>query len=145
MPRLVLLAAALTLSPAVYAQSVDGWVQIRNAPETAESGGLVDLFAAFRDGDHQIVFSFDGDPAAFILFSEVRHDGRVLGRFESLPHPYIPGDMFMAPEAFGFIGVLLAHTDDWRLEPGRYEVRLEARPVGSRDRLRPAVLAFDVR
>lgn len=132
----------------VQAQRVEGRIQIENPPRTLTSGNVLDLFKAFREGEHQIVFSFEGDPANFVLRSEVRHNGESLGTFEGPPMPYIPGDMFMCPEAFGFVG-LLGHDGTpgdafGRLAPGEYEVRLEAVPQRVDGYIQSASLGFIV-
>lgn len=107
----VLLVAVLVwgdLPYAVHAQEVEGTVRIENPPKELESGSLLDLFAAFRKGEHQIHLEFESDvPFVPVQFQTVvRKDGKTLGRATRDPMPYFPGDTLMCPEAFDFVPII---------------------------------------
>jgi hypothetical protein len=154
-PRLFLtLAALLTVSLAwggavhsAHAQEVRGAVQIDSPPEELESGSLLDLFAGFREGEHQIHLQFKSDaPFVPVQFQTVvRKDGKRLGRATRDPMPYFPGDMLMGPEAWDFVPILHRSTNrEGRLPPGDYEVTLVAENVEGEAGIRPATFGFTV-
>jgi len=129
------------------AQDVRGAVIVDNPPEALESGSLLDLFAAFRTGEHQIHLEFESDADVVpVQFQTImRKDGETLGRSRRDPMPYFPGDMLMCPEAWGFIAMLNELADDeGQLPPGDYEVLLVAENVEGEAGIEPAEFQFTV-
>lgn len=127
--------------------SKQGGVYVDNPPEELESGSLLELFAGFREGEHQIHFEFESDadivPVRFQTL--VRKDGETLGRSSRDPMPYFPGDMLMCPETWEFIAMLSELTDEeGLLPPGEYVVVLFAEGVETEGTVEPAEIQFVV-
>ena len=144
----------LSMPQTAFAQEVRGAVYVDNPPEELEAGSLLDLFAAFREGKHQIHFEFEVDsrqasshrrilPVRFQ--TAVRKDGEALGRSTRDPMPYFPGDMLMCPETWDFITMLYEVAgDDGQLPPGEYEVMLVAEIVEGEGEIEPGHIRFVV-
>lgn len=147
----VLLIASLVCGgvvPSAHAQEVEGAVRIDNPPEELESGSLLDLFAAFREGEHQIRLEFESDaPVVPVQFQTVvRKDGKTLGRASRDPMPYFPGDMLMCPEAFDFVPIMRRYADGrGQLPAGRYGIVISVIVEGMENaQIEPAEMQFTV-
>ncbi len=147
----VLLVASLVWGGSVhstYAQEVEGAVRIDNPPEVLESGSLLDLFAAFREGEHQIHLEFESDaPFVPVQFQTVvRKDGKTLGRATRDPMPYFPGDMLMCPEAFDFVPIMRRYADSsGQLPAGKYAIVISVIVEGMENaQIEPAEMQFTV-
>ncbi|QCK16640.1 hypothetical protein [Mangrovivirga cuniculi] len=155
---------------ALYAQNVNGKITINGDDRTSldlESPYVVNLFKSFRDGENKIIFFYEGADYAkpeeeilpgkpkfdfFKFKTTVKHNGKTINTSEREPMPYIPGDMFLSPEAFNFVPVLGRYMQDGlayenntgRLAPGEYEIILEAIPVESEGEISRGLIVFNV-
>ena len=145
---LVATLIGLHLPATAVAQSVEGALRVDNPPEELESGSLLDLFAAFRKGEHQIHFAFESEadfvPARFRTV--VRKGGKTLGQATRDPMPYFPGDTLMCPEAFDFVPIIRRYADrDGLLPPGEYAIVISVIVEGMEDaQIEPAEMQFTV-
>ena len=147
---LVLLVAliGLHLPATAVAQSVEGALRVDNPPEELESGSLLDLFAAFREGEHQIHFEFESE-ADFVpvrFQTVVRKDGKTLGQATRDPMPYFPGDMLLCPETFDFVPIARRYADgNGLLPPGEYAIVISVIVEDVEDaQIDPAEMQFTV-
>ncbi len=152
-------------SLAAYSQSVDGKITVNKSSRASlESDGYtVNLFKAFKEGENQIIFFFEGDGyekesdekpdyTFFTFRTIVKHNGKTIRTLEREPMPYIPGGMFLPAEAFDFIPILSAYQQesmDYRentgkLPGGEYEIILEAEPEAARGEVTRGLIMFNV-
>ncbi len=139
----------------VTAQSVKGALLI-NEQSKAEiqlpSNKIVNLYADFRQGKHQILFRFEGNSlplnsekqqvVSIVFITTIKKDGKVVASSKRAPIPFFPGDMFMPVETFDFISLLSnLQTNTFvnvsAIEPGTYQIELEAKPVLAKGELTP--------
>jgi len=104
---------------------------------------VVNLFKDFKKGKYKFNFAFAADypkeksrpEFSFFTFkTTVKHNGKIVKILEREPMPYLPGDMFLAPETFDFIYILSTIKQDGltnvsntgALPSGNYQIILEA-------------------
>lgn len=137
------------------AQSVSGTIKIKEQQKieiAAKSNNVVDLYAAFRENNYPILFSFkaadiplNADKKEVVMiqfFTTVKKDGKVIGTIERSPMPFFPGDMLMPVECFDFIAILSnIQTNDLgkisEIPKGTYQVTLEAIAGGVKSNISP--------
>lgn len=146
----------------VTAQSIKGALLI-NEQSKAEiqlpSNKIVNLYADFRQGKHQLLFKFEGNSlplnsekqevVSIVFFTTIKKDGKVVANSKRAPIPFFPGDMFMPVETFDFISLLSnlqtnTSANVSAIEPGNYEIVLEARPLLAKGEIAAASFLISV-
>lgn len=146
----VLLVAAMQTSyaqkEAMGMQNIKCVMKVENTPKQVKN--VLDLFAGFREGKHQIIFTLEGKTTEIVFETTVKKDGKVIGTGKRQPMPYFPGDMYIAPEAFDFISLLPYSTTDkdfGKLENGTYEIELNAKPAEGKAETQSVIFKFVVK
>ncbi|VXB34129.1 conserved exported hypothetical protein [Flavobacterium sp. 9AF] len=113
---------------------------------------VVNLYAAFREGNYPLHFIFTTDAiplnedkkevVQFVFTTTVKKEGKIIGSSKRNPIPFFPGDMFMPVETFDFISILSniqTNSNDRisEMSSGKYEVILEAKPIGVKGTIKP--------
>lgn len=148
----------------IEAQEINGKILI-NQLETYhiefEGQEVVKLYAQLRVKDFSINFQFegnnmpltnDGKQVSLIQFNTiVKFNGREIANFKRNPMPFFPGSMFMPIETFELISLLTLGNDrkgsiaNQKLQPGKYEVILEAKSLDATGNIKPSILKFEVK
>lgn len=161
-----MMAILCLMAVSASAQTVNGEITINKSSRSSldmADAYTVNLFRAFKNGDNQIIFFFEGDGyekdseqkpeyTYFTFRTTVKHNGRTIKSLEREPMPYIPGDMFLPAEAFDFIPILSVYQQEsmdyrentGRLPRGEYEIILEAEPVAARGEVSRGLIMFNV-
>lgn len=155
MRNIVLMIIISLCSFYTNAQLVQGEILIGEQSKTEihlKNNKAVNLYAAFRDAKYPIHFIFSTDAVPlnsekkevvqFIFTTTVKRDGKIIGNVKRNPIPFFPGDMFMPVETFDFISILSniqMNSNDRisEIPSGKYEVILEAKPIGVKGAIKP--------
>ncbi|MEZ4786663.1 MAG: hypothetical protein R2790_01975 [Flavobacterium haoranii] len=137
------------------AQLVQGEMLLGEQSKTEiklKNNKAVNLYAAFREGNYPVHFIFSTDAVPlnsdkkevvqFVFTTTVKRDGKIIGNVKRNPIPFFPGDMFMPVETFDFISILSniqTNSNDRisEIPSGKYEVILEAKPIGVKGAIKP--------
>ena len=129
------------------AQSVKGALLINEQPKAEIQltyNKIVNLYADFRQGKHQLLFKLEGNSlpvnsekqevVSIVFTTTIKKDGKVIASNKRAPIPFFPGDMFMPVETFDFVSLLSNLQTNTSatvsaIEPGNYEILLEAKPM----------------
>lgn len=147
MKNLFIVFALIIASISAKAQSISGAIQIKEQSKIeiqAKSNKVVSIYAAFRENQYPILFSFKVSNSPYnsekqqvvnIQFiTTVKKDGKVIVSIPRKPIPFFPGDMLMPVETFDFISILssLQKNDLDKVSEiitGNYEIILEAKAL----------------
>ena len=131
----------------ITAQSVKGALLINEQPKAEiqlTSNKIVNLYADFRQGKHQLLFKLEGNSlpvnnekqevVSIVFTTTIKKDGKVIASNKRAPIPFFPGDMFMPVETFDFVSLLSNMQTNTAstvsaIDPGTYEITLEAKPM----------------
>src|SRR5690606_14682012 len=87
---------------------------------------------------------------SFAVQAQSVKDGKVMKKQKREPMPFFPGDMLMPVETFDFISLLSDNGKNSRdnvskMEPGKYEIVLEAKPVNIKGQISPVSFRFAIK
>lgn len=87
---------------------------------------------------------------SFAVQAQSVKDGKVMKKQKREPMPFFPGDMLMPVETFDFISLLSDNGKNSRdnvskMEPGKYEIVLEAKAVNVKGQISPASFRFGIK
>jgi hypothetical protein len=152
---LPLIVFAVLFTIQTSAQSISGFIKVKEQQKleiTAQNNNVVNLYAAFRENQYPILFSFNAadiplnsDKKEVVMiqfFTTVKKDGKLIGKIERSPIPFFPGDMFMPVECFDFIPILSNIQNNKlgqisEIPKGTYQVTLEAVANGVKSAISP--------
>lgn len=158
MKNLIIIFALIIASIGVKAQSISGAIKIKEQSRVeiqAKNNKVVNLYAAFRDNQYPILFSFKGADLPYnsekqqvvnIQFiTTVKKDGKVIATIPRKPIPFFPGDMFMPVETFDFVSILSTIQKNSldkisEIPAGNYEIVLEAKTLEVKGEISPLTL-----
>jgi hypothetical protein len=162
MKKILFTFATLLISMISTAQSVEGNIKINEqsrAEISLKSNKIVNLYAAFREQQHKIQFSFSGNNlpqndekkeiVQFVFITTVKKDGKVIGSMKRAPIPFFPGDMLMPIETFDAISILSnlqtnAKDKVSEIAQGNYEITFEAKPIGVKGEIKAGIIWFKI-
>lgn len=163
MNKITITLILIVISFAGQAQSVKGEILISEKSNTEIKLGTnkaVDLYATFREQKIPILFRFKGtdiplneekkEVVEFVFTTILKKDGKVIKKQKREPMPFFPGDMLMPVETFDFISLLSDNGKNSRdnvskMEPGKYEIILEVKPVNIKGQISPASFRFAIK
>ncbi|WP_124980243.1 hypothetical protein [Nonlabens xiamenensis] len=147
----------------MWAQKVDGRLsidQLREIKIELKNANAVDLFKQFKEGKHQIVFTFKAEglaidnqkrQVALVEFeTQVYKNGKLIGFRKRAPMPFFPGEMLEPVETFDIINLLMkAGTSSkssypGQLASGHYEIKILARTIDAVGEIAPASLVVHI-
>jgi len=155
MKNSIILLALTIATLTVKAQSISGSITIKEQSKVeiqTKNNKVVSLYAAFRENQYPILFSFKGKDLPYnsekkqvvnIQFiTTVKKDGKVIASVPRKPIPFFPGDMLMPIETFEFISILANNQKNSsdktsQIAAGNYEIILEAKPQGIKGEIAP--------
>lgn len=158
MKNLVIIFSIIIASISVKAQSISGAIKIKEQSKIeiqAKSNKVVSLYAAFRENQYPILFSFKGSDLPYnsdkqqvvnIQFiTTIKKDGKVIASIPRKPIPFFPGNMFMPVETFDFVSILSSIQKNSldkisEIPAGNYEIVLEAKTLDVKGEISPLSL-----
>jgi hypothetical protein len=161
MKKLILIAIVFFAFKA-QAQLVQGELKIKDQSKVEleiKGNKVVNLYAAFRENNYPIRFVFTGiditpnsdkkEVVQFVFSTTVKKDGKTIGSTKRAPIPFFPGDMLMPVETFDFVSILsnLQTNDNDKVSEipaGKYEITIEAKPLGVKGEIGSLRMFFKV-
>lgn len=158
MKNLIIIFSIVIASIGVKAQSISGAIQIKEQSRVeiqAKNNKVVNLYAAFRENQYPILFSFKGQDLPsnsekqqvvnIQFITTVKKDGKVIATVPRKPIPFFPGDMFMPVETFDFVSILSTIQKNGldkvsEIPAGNYEIVLEAKSLEVKGEISPLTL-----